>query len=113
MNEILNQLLEQQTPEQVQQDFAKIRQKRGYCPNDISVEDALGIISTNLNIDFQCTSIKTSLVSSKIVYKKTGGSLSVLKFEKPKNVNIEPILLTNVVSAFDKGENATIYAIAA
>lgn len=38
MNEILNQLLEQQTPEQVQQDFAKIKQKRGYCPNDISVE---------------------------------------------------------------------------
>lgn len=112
MNEILNQLLEQQTPEQVQQAFDKIRQKRGYCPNDISVEEALGI-DIDLNINFQCASIKISLVSSSIVYQETVGSLNVVKFEKSENINVSLILLTNVVSTFNKVANNTIYSVAA
>lgn len=43
MNELLNQLIDEQTPEQAQQAFATIRKERGYCPNDMSVEEALGI----------------------------------------------------------------------
>jgi acid phosphatase family membrane protein YuiD len=42
MNKILNKLIDEQTPEQVQQAFDKIKKERGYCPNDVSVEEALG-----------------------------------------------------------------------
>jgi acid phosphatase family membrane protein YuiD len=43
MNKILNKLIDEQTPEQVQQAFDKIRKERGYCPNGVSVEEALGV----------------------------------------------------------------------
>jgi hypothetical protein len=56
MNKILNKLIEGQTSEQIQQAFAKIRIKRGYCPNDVSVEEALGV-STETDITYQRVNI--------------------------------------------------------
>ena len=48
MNDKLMEFLESQTPEQVQEAFRKIREERGDCPNDITVEEYFGITSEEI-----------------------------------------------------------------
>ena len=43
MNDKLMEILESQTPEQVQEAFRKIREKYGECENAITVEEYFGI----------------------------------------------------------------------
>jgi hypothetical protein len=59
MNKILNKLIDEQTPEQVQQAFDKIRKDRGYCPNDVSVEEALGVY-IEADVTYQSVNIDNS-----------------------------------------------------
>lgn len=63
MNEILEKFIDEQTPEQIQAAFAKIRDERGHCPNDISVEEALGI-STEFEMDFKYPEISPGSTKS-------------------------------------------------
>ncbi|WP_201342144.1 hypothetical protein [Abyssogena phaseoliformis symbiont] len=115
MNKILKQFIDEQTPEQIQEAFTKIREKRGYYSNDISVEDALGI-SIESKTGFQypkilsgaTISIQTSDVSS---HQDIWININNVIVESIKIEVIGKSIDTGSVSCSNKGgniyENAT------
>ncbi|SMM98401.1 hypothetical protein SPONN_2299 [uncultured Candidatus Thioglobus sp.] len=114
MNEILNQLIEEQTPEQMRQAFAKIREERGYCPNDMSVEEALGI-SIESSIDFQYANVKISTAVSNTIYQKMGEITNYSSINKNvENIHTKTLPCLDVKDIFNQTSvNDTSYPLAA
>ncbi len=117
MNKILNQLIKEQTPEQVQKAFAKIKQVRGYCSDDISVENALGI-STDFNIDFQYVDVKNleinTIILGTVNREMSEISYSLVVAKGVQNINIPKALSYHSEDIFNQvAVNDATYSLAA
>ena len=102
MNNILQKILANKTPEEFAAEILQVRKKIGQDNEfDMSVEEALGI-DVQPSINFKHTDIKISPVSMGAVYQEAIDNLKPVKLENFENIGISKVSLTDITDTFDK-----------